>query len=215
MHYNREYDSGCGYEYFSGEFIYGDDVFAPDEYMEERWWYIDGAPGYMISDMGRVWSEKSQQFIKPKPMDDHGHLGVSMIVNGRRVYEYIHRLLARAFIPNPENHPIVRHLDDNPNHNELGNLAWGTMRDNARDCRLNGRAHRVTPEEREIGLNKLRTPIVAENIRTGDRTYFESQAQAAETLGIQQANIWKVLNGERVHAGGYYFEYVGGDANDE
>ena len=199
-----------GYDYFSGEQVYGDNCYIPEEYMDERWWYIEGMPGYMISDYGRVWADKTGQFIKVKRMDNHGHMGVCLCVNGCRHYEYIHRLMAKAFIPNPNGYNIVRHLNDDPSDNCLDNLAWGTQEDNMRDCIANGNSHLVTPEERELGLSKLRKEIVAINIKTGEKTIFRGQAEASRLLGLQQSNIWKVLNGNRIHTGGYRFKYTKG-----
>lgn len=207
MFYRDKY-KGTGHTYISGIYVYGDERYTYDEYMDERWWYIDGAPGYMISDCGRVWSEKTQQFIKPKPMDKHGHLGVCLRVNGKARYTYLHRLMAKAFLPNTHNYPVVRHIDDDPSYNYLDNLAWGTQKDNFNDCLNNGHVHFVTPEEREIGLSKMRTPILATNIRTGESMTFKGQGDASRFLGVPQANIWKVLNGQRAHAGGYRFEYI-------
>lgn len=199
---------GLGYDYISGEYIYGDDVYIPEEYMDEKWWYIHGYPGYMISDYGRIWSEKSHIFLKPKPLDNHGHIGVSLCVDGVRHYEYTHRLMAKAFIPNRNNYPIVRHLNDISDNNDLDNLAWGTQKDNVRDSIHNGTARFITPEEREIGLSKLRKPVIAINIKTGEKQTFRGQTEASRFLNIQQSNIWKVLNKERSSAGGYYFEYL-------
>ena len=196
------------HDYIQGEFIYGDTCFVPEEYMDENWWYIDEAPSYMISDEGRIWSEKTQRFIKPKPMDREGHLGVCLTVNGKPRYFYLHRLMAKAFIPNPNNYPIVRHLNDIPYNNELNNLAWGTQRDNWHDSKENGHVHYATPEEREKGLQKLRKPIIAVNLKTGEEIKFEGQNEASRILGIQQANIWKVLNGRRVSTCGWYFKYL-------
>ena len=214
LFYRDEFNE-MGYDYISGVHVYGDDCYVADEYMDERWWYIDGAPGYMISDCGRVWSEKSQKFLKVKPLDNHGHLGVCLHVNGQPMYRYIHQLMARAFIPNPNNYPNVRHLDDNPRYNYLDNFAWGTQKHNHEDCVRNGHAYFLTNEDREIGLEKLRIPVLATNLTTGEQTRFRGQSEAARFLGIQQANIWKVLRGERRHAGGYHFEYLEKDGCDE
>ena len=53
----------------------------------------------------------------------------------------------------------------------------------------------------------MRKPIVAIDLKTGERTRFRGQGEAGTVLGIQPANIWKVLHGERSHAGGYTFEW--------
>lgn len=203
-----EEDAGDMYDYLPGRFVHGDDVYTPDEYMGEKWWYINGAPDYMISDHERIWSIKSQRFVKPKKMDREGHMGVCLRVNGKDRYFYTHRLMAKAFIPNPNNYPIVRHLNDIPDDNILENFAWGTQHDNLMDAKRNGRTFTADPEVRERIADKFRIPIKAINIYTGEESEYRSQTDAARLLGIQQANIWKVLNKERRHAGGYYFEYL-------
>ena len=58
---------------------------------------------------------------------------------GKYVYGYLHRLVAMAYIPNPNNYPIVRHLNDNPLDNRLANLAWGTQKDNMSQASKDGR----------------------------------------------------------------------------
>lgn len=193
-------------EYLEGQFVYGDNVYVDEYYFDERWGYISGIPGYMVSDKGRVWSERTQRFLKLKPLDDHGHLGVCLMVNGKPVYRYIHRLVAEAFIPNPENHPIVRHLYDDPSQNGVEDLAWGTQRDNMHDAISNGRSYTLTHEDRYKGNKDRMTPVVATNAITGKKTYFESQGVASRRLNIPQANIWKVMRGRRRTAGGYFFE---------
>lgn len=201
---------------FPGEYVYGDDTYVDGYYMGERWKPIDPIGKYWVSDHARVWSEATHRFLKLKPLDRKGHLGVCLCYGSYVKYEYISRLVAKAFKPNPHNLPVVRHLNDDPTDNELDNLAWGTQRDNALDAILNGKAHFVTPEEREIGLAKKRIPVIATCLQTGVETWFRSQTDAARDLNIQQSNIWKVLNGERSHAGGYSFRYVreDGDIND-
>ena len=203
-----EYDTDDMHDYFPGQFVHGDGVYISDEYMGEKWWYIPAAPGYMISNMGRVWSEKSQWFVKPKKMDREGHMGVCLSVYGKPRYFYIHRLMAEAFIDNPHNLPVVRHLNDIPYDNDLDNLAWGTQRDNAYDALRNGKTFRAAPEVRaRIALEQSK-PIVCYELDTGEKRIFSGQQAAARSLGLQQSNIWKVLNGQRPQTCGYYFEYL-------
>ena len=193
-----EDDYGDMYDYIPGEFVYGDNIHVPEEYMEEKWWYINGFPNYMVSNCGRVWSEKTQRFLKPKRANKHGHLMVSLCNGGDVYYRLIHRLVAEAFLDNPYNFPVVRHLDDDPTNNSVYNLAWGTQKENFHDCIENGKANCV----------RLETPIIAVDVYNGVKLYFKSQAEAGRKLNIQQANIWKVLHGERYTAGGYHFKYV-------
>lgn len=200
---------------FPGEFVYGDEIYVDEYYFDERWKPINGFCGeYWVSDKGRVWSMKTNRFLKLKKLDSHGHLGVCLYTLKGPVYAYIHRLVADAFIPNPNNYPVVRHIYDNPEYNEVNDLLRGTQRDNMLDARRNGRSYTITKADREKGLVNLRTPVKAINADTGEIDIFESQSHASEVLNIPQANIWKVLNGERRKAGGYYFEYIErGDRN--
>lgn len=191
-------------------FVYGDDVYIPEEYLEETWEPVrECCDLYYVSDMGRVWSVASQDFLKVKPMDRRGHLGVCLYDRGQRKYRYIHRLMAEAFTPNPDGYPVVRHLDDDPSNNVLDNLKWGTQKDNMRDCIDNGHAHFVTNEERYKGLRPMMTPVIATDLETGEELWFESQGEAGRSLGVPQANVYKVLVGERRQAGGYSFRRAG------
>lgn len=194
-------------DFFYGEEIYGDEHYISEEYADEKWRYIHGVSGYMISNRGRIWSGYSNKFMKIKPMDDHGHLGVCLRVNGEPQYFYIHRLIADAFIPNQNKYPIVRHLNDDPSDNSYENLAWGTQRDNYADSVKNGTSYSLTKEDREIGHAKQRKPIIAVNLITGDKILFQGQTEAANILGLQQSNIFKVLRKIRDRTGDYYFEY--------
>jgi hypothetical protein len=194
--------------HIDGCFVYGDDVYVDEYYFDERWAYIPGFPNYRVSDKGRVWSEKTQKFLKLKPLDDHGHLGVCLSRDGEPHYRYIHRLVAEAFIPNPNKHKIVRHLYDDPSQNEYGDLLWGEQIDNIRDSIRNGTAYRLTAEDRYLGNKDRMIPLVAINMSTGEKLYFESQAEAGRSLGVPASNIWKVMRGLRSSAGGYLFEEV-------
>ena len=194
---------------YPGWVLYGDDMYVPDEYMEERWKPIEGFEGYYwISDCARVWSVKRCQFLTPKPMDRSKHLGVMLCVNGREYYRYVHRLVAQAFIPNPNNLPEVRHKYDNIYYNEPEDLEWGTQLDNMHDAIKNGHFHFITHEEREIGLSKMRVPVKAIDLKTGEEIEYRSIIDAARDLGLQTSNIHKVLKGLRVHTRGWYFEYI-------
>ena len=195
------------YNYFRADEILPDNVYIDDFYMDELWWFTP-VEGYFVSNYGRVWNAKRQNFIKVKKMDNCGHLGVCLSNNGKCHYFYIHRLMALAFLPNPYNDPIVRHLDDDPTNNDLDNLEWGTRLDNWLDSVRNGTAQPPKDEWREIGLRKTRKPITAKNLETGESIFFEKgKYEAARVLGIQYANIWKVLNGQRSSTCGYSFCY--------
>lgn len=171
---------------------------------DEEWAEVDY--GYYVSNYGRIWSGRSQQFLKPKRLDKHGHVGLCINNHGTRKYLYLHRLIAEEFLPNPNEYPIVRHLNDDPTDNYVDNLAWGTRHDNMQDCIDNGNSYDLTDEDRERGLEKIRIPVKSIDLKTGDERHYRSIADAARDLGLWSANIQKVLYKERRHTGGYYFE---------
>ena len=86
---------------------------------------------YGITSCGRVWSYKRQKFLEPSA-DKKGYLKVGLTKNGKMKTCYVHRLVAEAYIPNPNNLPQVDHIDENKTHNYVNNLQWITNRDNCR-----------------------------------------------------------------------------------
>ncbi len=200
------------YGYY-GDYVYPEDFRSgSDEYLDEQWMPIDDNPAYWVSTHGRVWSSKSQSFIKPKRLDRHGHLGVSLYNTKHDVkYRYLHRLMAKAFIDNRENHPVVRHLDDEVDNNYIDNLAWGTQKDNMRDCISNGHFYYPTDEDRYKGNKDRLVPVIVTNMFTGEKKKYESLNDAVRATGVQQSNAWKVMHGRRKHTGGYIFERCSGD----
>lgn len=90
----------------------------------EIWKDIKGYSNYQISTEGRVWKKSTQRYMKPI-MNSNGHYQVSLTAdNGKYKKEYIHRLMAIAFIPNPKKYPNVHHIDGNKTNNVINNLCW-------------------------------------------------------------------------------------------
>lgn len=105
---------------------------------------------YSISDKGRVRSEHRvimrrdgkpqtipETILKPR-VNKYGYVTVGLTRDSKKTLHKLHRLLATTFIPNPDNLPLVRHLNDIRTDNRLENLAWGTHLDNTEDRRRNG-----------------------------------------------------------------------------
>lgn len=90
--------------------------------MAEIWKDIDGYDGrYAISTWGRV---KSIHGIL-KPYENHkGYLKIGLQKDGASHKHRVHRLVAQAFIPNPDNLPEVNHIDGNKQNNSVTNLEW-------------------------------------------------------------------------------------------
>jgi hypothetical protein len=99
---------------------------------EEEWREIVGFPEYLISDLGNVWTSRKQRLMKPS-INREGYLYVHL--PGRKLYK-IHRVVAIAFIPNPDAKNCVDHRDGNPSNNRVDNLRWATHAENSRNCKM-------------------------------------------------------------------------------
>ena len=79
---------------------------------------------YQISDDGRVWSKKSNKWLKP--IDVNGYKKASLYKNGKKYQRLVHRLVAEAFIPNPNNYDEINHINEDKSDNRVENLEWCT-----------------------------------------------------------------------------------------
>lgn len=90
---------------------------------------IDGYEDYEVSTWGRVFNRRTGNFLTPY----HHHKGYLRVdlKNGKGIKHFkVHRLVATAFIPNPEGKPQVNHIDGNPGNNSVTNLEWVTNKEN-------------------------------------------------------------------------------------
>lgn len=87
-------------------------------------------PGYFVSDDGKVFSEKYGRRCELKQSEHKGYRRVALSTNNKRQGYPVHRLVAEAFIPNPEDKPFVNHLDGNKRNNAVSNLRWCTASEN-------------------------------------------------------------------------------------
>lgn len=189
---------------YPGEFVYGDEMYVSDYYMDERWLPIHSFPGYWVSNKARVYGSSKNSHRRPHILatqkDRCGHEYVVLYLDNKLYRRFVHHLMAEAFISNPKNFPLVRHLNDIPDDNEMDNLAWGTKWDNMQDSIRNGTALCL----------RQQIPVKAIDLVTGDEYEFKSQAEAARQLGLDATNIRNVLSGRYHQTRGYTFERLDG-----
>jgi hypothetical protein len=109
---------------------------------------VGHTPGYRVTADGRVfavstnWRGYGEREMRQTPNAD-GYPSVRLTIDGKRKRLAVHRLVAREFLP-PRPSPVheVRHLDGDKWNNCVGNLAWGTPKDNADDRERHGRTSR-------------------------------------------------------------------------
>ena len=97
----------------------------------EIWKDIEGYEGlYQVSNKGRVKSFHGKGRIMKPGTHPLGYKVVPLTKDGETNTKQVHRLVAQAFIPNPENLPVINHKDENPSNNNVENLEWCTQKYN-------------------------------------------------------------------------------------
>ena len=140
----------------------------------ERWKKIDGYDNYSVSDMGRVRNDKKNIILKNVKI--LGYVTVNLCKNGVAKKLKVHRLVAEAFIPNPNNYPIINHKNEIKDDNRVENLEWCTIKYNTN----------YGSAPRKIALSKMK-PVMIDNIR------FESVAAAAKHMRWSRTSIYSRL----------------------
>lgn len=158
---------------------------------------IEGYSNYMICDNGKVYSNISKRFINGWKVSK-GYIGIRLKGDdGVRHLLKVHRLVAKAFIPNPNNYPQVNHKDEDKGNNRVDNLEWCT---NLYNSRYGTRPQRIS----KANKGKRSRAIVMFDKEWNLIKIYTSQMEAAED-GFTQANVSKVLRGERTFVKGMRF----------
>lgn len=101
--------------------------------MQEIWKEVKDYEGlYSVSNTGKVYSHKRNKLLSATTTgwSHGGYCVVCLSKNGKQKMKYAHRLVAEAFIPNPENKPEVNHIDHDNHNNLVTNLEWVTHDEN-------------------------------------------------------------------------------------
>ena len=147
---------------------------------------------YLISNIGRVYSKKSDKFVKCW-INNRGYLSITLCKNGKRKNYLIHRLIAQAFIPNPKNLPMINHKDENPLNNNIENLEWCTSKYN---CNYG------TGLQRRRIANSKRVMCIETNI------IYPNVIEAYNDTKACTTSIHKVCHKKRKTAGKLHWRYV-------
>lgn len=174
----------------------------------EQWKVVEGTYGALeVSDLGRVKSNLRDGRILKTQKDSKGYHRLRMTIRRQRYSFKLHRIVAQAFVPNPENKPQVNHIDGNKDNNAASNLEWVSNIENVHHAISKGLwdgVYKASLKENE----SRKKPIIA--FKDGEVIEFSSIADAERALGTR--HITDVLKGKRRQAKGYMFAYKeGGD----
>jgi len=160
---------------------------------------------YEVNEQGEIYSLKKKYFgTKMKyRLDKDGYCIVNLCLNGIKITEKVHRLVAKTFHPNPLNLPEVNHKDANKQNNAKSNLEWCNNQHNiSRSFALGlrgslvGKTHK--PNKKVFQLSSDGTVIKE----------FESLTQAERETSIGLVNISQVLHGRQKTAGGFRWQFA-------
>lgn len=176
--------------------------------MHEEWRDIEGYEGlYQVSSLGRVRSLKrfnvntgeyeNRLRILKSTFNKRGYKMVTLINRTVRKSKTVHRLVAQAFIPNPNNLPQVNHKDENKENNSVGNLEWC---DNAYNHGYGTRIERCAA--------KLKKKVIQYSLDGGFMAEYDGVRDAVKANGFKaNSSISECCTGKRKTAYGYIWRY--------
>lgn len=143
---------------------------------------------YYISNMGRCKNIKTNKILSLE-VDPHGYGIYNLQINKKNKRFKAHRMVAVTFIPNPNNYPVVNHIDCNKLNNRDSNLEWCTYSYNTKHAIANGRAF----------TSCLGKPHNVK-LSSDDVTYIRSNpegktnSELAKMFGVDRKTIWRAMN---------------------
>ena len=159
---------------------------------------------YQVSNLGRVKSLNYNHTGKEEILKEGwvhykngGYRSVNLCKNGKRKTHLVHRLVAEAFIPNPDNLPCINHKDENPSNNCVNNLEWCTQEYN---INYGSRNKKVS--------KKLSKPLLQLTKDLQLIKLWESASEVEKNTGFLNQNITACCKGRIKTAYGYVWKYA-------
>lgn len=173
-------------------------------YEDDKWKDIEGYDGaYKINRYGVVISFRQYKQGKriTQSVNKCGYVTVSLYKEGKLKTYTKHRLLAKAFVSNPYNHPCVNHIDENKQNNHISNLEWCTHKYNTN--------HGTSIARRSATQS---TEVMGVNIETGERLHFKSLSEAGKN-GFTRQSISSCVKGISITHKGFRWYQLNDNAH--
>ena len=192
-----------------------------EQFIDEIWKPIEENPVYLVSNYGRVrtidhpvwcrvnnsYSIRKGRFCTPTNNNSKRYWRVGVQINNRQKHLAIHRLVAKAFIPNPDNLPQINHIDGDKNNNKVSNLEWCNNGYNQAHAWKNNLKD-VTKMSEHSSLRKLTVEQVrfikeeyskVDTSIRGNKMNFARKMQTKFSLKSVSTILWIVNGGTNKH----------------
>ena len=148
-----------------------------------EWRPVPGWEGlYEVCCDGRIRSLQGRNYLREKSQVlVSGYLRVALYQNPRKAFKSVHRIVAEAFIPNPDNKPEVNHKNGIKTDNRVENLEWVTSKEN--------HEHAVKNGFKKDPIKMKCRPVAAFNKETLEVTKYFSASEAARELGLCSSEV--------------------------
>ncbi len=165
----------------------------------EQWKPTYISDDYLISDSGKLFSLKTRKMLKGDFYA--GYRRYCIFSGGKSRYYWTHRLVATAFIPNPENKPCVDHINGDKADNRASNLRWVTYKENVHN------PNTFPKLVNALTINNQNRTVRTAAYKNGELIgIFNTQAEASRTLGVSTGNVSDCVNGKLKQIRGYMFK---------
>lgn len=181
--------------------------------MQEIWKDVVGYEGfYKVSNLGNIIScrrnyKEGVKYITP--FNNGGYDRVTFVTNWKHKNLLVHRIVAEAFIPNPENKPDVNHIDGNKHNNCVNNLEWATRKENVNHAISSGLRPPTCPHNKDYkrGNGPRAKAVFQYDLNNHFIAKWDCAEDAADHVNGQKESIGRCCRGERQTHKGFIWKY--------